>query len=182
MSVREIDRNVSKVEFLSNFHELRKEIEFMLMRDFGIKKRILTLSAVEQMYKFSEEEKKTYEQLMIKVGANSEIIDKYPIWLVNYWRDSILKSLNGVGSHIELANSIYVTSKEELIERRNNWNAALGYLNALKDNLQNVVYCAKDNISLGTFESVINRLMKEIALIKGIRKADFNKNKKFLVD
>ena len=50
MSVRVPDRNESKVEFLGNFHRLRKEVEEILMRDFGLKRRRYEVALMENGY------------------------------------------------------------------------------------------------------------------------------------
>lgn len=175
MSVRLIDRNESKVEFLSNFHKLRKEIEIFLMRDFGLKKRKYNIALMEEIYEMDEEKKKSYESLMKEIGAKSSIIDKYPSWLINAWRRSILNILDNIGIQIEIANSCYVQIKEEVIERRLAWDKAIGFLNALKDKLQDIIYCLGQDITLGAYNEIMKKIKKEINLIKGVRKSDYKK-------
>ena len=175
MSVRKLDRNESKVEFLSNFHRLRKDIELFLMRDFGLKKRKYDIALMEEIYEMSEEDKNNYESLMKKIGAESSIIDKYPSWLIDVWRRSIIEILDNIGIQIEIANSCYVTTVEEAVERRLAWDRAIGYLNALKDKLQDIIYCVQTDITLGCYRDIVQKLKKEISLIKGVRKSDYKK-------
>ena len=172
MSVRLLDRNQSRVEFLSNFHNMRKEIELLLMRDFGLKKRKYETALMEEIYQMSEEDKQAYEDLMTKIGAKSSIIDKYPSWLIDNWRQSIMGILDNLGTELELANSIYVMTEQEGIERRLHWDRAIGYCNALKDKLQDIIFCMQSDIALGAYEEISKRLSKEINLIKGVRKSD----------
>lgn len=175
MSVRVLDRNESKVEFLSNFHNLRREIELFLMRDFGIKKRNYDTALMEEIYQMDEEDKTEYESLMKRIGAKSSIIDKYPVWLIDSWRESIMNILDNIGIQIEIANSCYVQTAEEAIERRLAWDKAIGYLNALKDKLQDIIYCVQADITLGCYEQIVVKLKREISLIKGVRKSDYKK-------
>ena len=175
MSVRVKDRNESKVEFLSNFHNLRKHIETLLMRDFGIKKRKYDLALMEEIYEMDEQTKKDYEALMLKIGATSSIIDKYPAWLIDNWRSSILSILDNLGVQIELANSIYITNESEFSERRLAWDKAIGFCNALKDKLQDVVYCVQTDVTLGCYSEIVEEIKREINLLKGVRKSDNNK-------
>ena len=175
MSVRKLDRNESKVEFLANFHKLRKEIEIFLMRDFGLKKRKYDIALMEEIYQMTEEDKKCYEDLMTRLGATSSIVDKYPAWLIDSWRTSVMNILDNIGIQIELANSTYVVTQEEFNERRLAWDRAIGFCNALKDKLQDIIFCIQSDITLGCYESISVRLSREISLIKGVRKSDYKK-------
>ena len=175
MSVRLLDRNESRVEFLSNFHNLRRDIEILLMRDFGLKKRKYEIALMEEIYQMTEEDKRTYENLMTKIGAKSSLIDKYPTWLVENWRSAIMRILDKLGIELELANSIYATTAEEMAERRLHWDNSIGYCNALKDKFQDVIYCIKTDVTLGSYADISNRLSKQINLIKGVRKSDLKK-------
>ena len=170
MGVPEYKQTPSKVEFLSNFHKLRKETNLILMRDFGIKQRTYTVKLVEDIYELSEEDKKTLEAISIKYGIDSVLIDKYSEWLVNAWRNEVRDILTNLGVQIELANSIYITCREEYAERRIAWDKALGYCNALKDKFHEILSTIK--VSVGAYEVVGKLLQKEINLLKGVRKSD----------
>lgn len=170
MSVPEYKRTPSKMEFLSNFHKLRKEINLILMRDFGIKKRVYTVNLISEIYELSDEDKSTFENLMNKYGMDSSEIEKYSAWLVAAWRNETREIMTQLGVQIELANSIYITCKEEYAARRIAWDNAIGYCNALKDKLQEVISTIKVNV--GAYEVVAELLQKEINLIKGVRKSD----------
>jgi len=175
MSVRVKDRNESKVEFLDNFHRLRSEVELLLMRDFGLKKRKYDVALMEEIYEMTDDQKEKYESLMNELGARSNIVDKYPAWLIDNWRDSIMKILDNIGIHIELANSTYALIPEEWAMRRTNWDKAIGYCNALKDKLHDIMYCTKKDITLGQFDIIAKKLKAEINLLKGVRKSDYKR-------
>ena len=78
--------------------------------------------------------------------------------------------LNLLGVEIELGNSIYVTTEPEYIERRRHFTLAIGYCNALKDKLQEII--STINVSVGAYTNVGLLLKKEIDLLKGVRKSD----------
>ena len=176
MSVREADRNPSRVEFLKNFHELRRDVEMLLMRDFGLKTRKYEIALMEEIYNLSEEDRKLYESLLEKVGAKSVLVDKYPAWLIENWRNSIMGILDEMGKQIELANSVYVVTQEEFVTRRLAWDRAIGSCNALRDKLHDIVFCVKTDVTLGCYKVISEKLAKEINLLKAVRKSD-NKRK-----
>ena len=107
---------------------------------------------------------------MEKYKMNSIDLIKYPPWLIDTWRHDILKLLNLLGVEIELGNSIYVTTEPEYIERRRHFTLAIGYCNALKDKLQEII--SMINVSVGAYTNARLLLKKEIDLLKGVRKAD----------
>lgn len=170
MSVPTWKRTESKVEFLSNFHKMRKNILCILMRDFGIKKRTYTIELIENIYELSNEDKMELETIMNKYGINSAEVDKYPDWLITQWRSDVMILMRNLGVEIELGNSIYITTEEEYQERRKHISLAIGYCNALKDKFQEILSCI--NVKIGAYEEVAIMLQKEINLLKGVRKAD----------
>ncbi len=170
MSVPQYKQTPSKVEFLSTFHKLRKEINLILMRDFGIKKRTYNVTLISDIYELSDEDKKVLEEITLKYGIDSVLIDKYSEWLVSAWRNETREILTNLGVQIELANSIYITCKEEYFERRIAWDKAIGYCNALKDKFHEILSTIK--VSVGAYKVVAELLQKEINLLKGVRKSD----------
>lgn len=175
MSVREADRNPSRVEFLANFHELRREMEIILMRDFGLKTKKYEIALMEEIYELSEEDRRIYESILERAGIKSILIDKYPLWIIESWRKSILEILDEMGKQIELANSIYVVTQEEFAARRLAWDYAIGSCNALKDKLHDIIYCVKTDVTLGCYKVISDKLAKEINLLKAVRKSDNKK-------
>lgn len=170
MSVPVWKRTESKVEFLSNFHKLRKEIIQILLRDFGIKEKTYTIELIKTIYNIDNVDEETLKNIMEKYKMNSIDLIKYPPWLIDTWRHDILKLLNLLGVEIELGNSIYVTTEPEYIERRRHFTLAIGYCNALKDKLQEII--SMINVSVGAYTNAGLLLKKEIDLLKGVRKAD----------
>ena len=176
MSVPSWERTESKLEFLSNFNKMRKNTIQILMRDFGIKKRSYSIYLIEEIYDIQDDDKATLENLMEKYQISSADVDKYPDWIINNWRDEILKILNLIGVEIRLFNSIYINSKSttscelEYTERRKHISLAIGYCNSLLDKLQEII--SNINVPLGAYEELASQIEYEIKLLKGVRKAD----------
>jgi len=163
-------RNLSGVEFIDKFHRIRKEIILILMRDFGIKARTYTVSLLEDIYSIDPEDKEMLEAITYKYGIDSAIIDKYPEWLINGWRNEIMMILNNIGIEIECANAIYITNLDEYYLRRNHWDNAIGYIYALKDKLHEVIDCIQ--VRVNAYEAVFKLIRDEIKLLKSVRKSD----------
>lgn len=178
MSVPEYRRNKSSVEFLANFHKLRKEVNMILMRDFGIKPRHYSVDLIQQIYDLDENDETVLREIMNKYGMDSSQIQKYPKWLVDSWRTQIRQIMSNMGVEIELANSIFITSMDEYYERRKHWTLAIGYCNALKDVFHEILDCLPD-VKVGAYTEVSILLKKEIELLKGVRKSDNKKKEKF---
>jgi hypothetical protein len=163
-------RKKSGVEFISKFHMIRKNIILILMRDFGIKARSYSVSLLEDIYEIDPEDKEILEAIAYKYGIDSGIVDKYPAWLIDGWRNEIMMILNNIGIEIECANAIYITNLDEYYLRRNHWDNAIGYIYALKDKLHEVISCIK--VRVNAYEDVFRLIGDELRLIKSVRKSD----------
>jgi len=170
VAVPEHLRTESKVEFLSNFHKLRKELYMLMARDFGLKPRSYDVELLKDIYKISDEDKTKLDEISAKYGMKSYIVKKIPDWMVVNWRNDMSTLIRNASTEIELANSIYVTMQEEYTERRLHWEKSIGYLCAIKDMLQEIIDIIKPQ--LGAYTEISKLLEKEIRLIKGVRKSD----------
>lgn len=176
MSVPSWERTESKLEFLSNFNKMRKNAIQILMRDFGIKRRSYSVHLIEKIYNIQNEDKIILENLMNKYQISSADVDKYPNWIMDNWRNEILKILNLIGIELRLFNSIYINSNTstscelEYMERRKHISLAIGYCNSLLDKLQEII--SSINVPLGAYEELASQTEYEIKLLKGVRKAD----------
>jgi hypothetical protein len=170
MSVPKYKRNESKVEFIANFHKLRKEIILILMRDFGIKAKSYSYELMNEIYKFDDNDRIEFMRIAEQYGVESFVVNKYPDWLIDGWRNEIMMILNNIGIELECANALYISNIHEFYNRRMHWNNALGYCLALQDKLHEIISCI--NVKVGAYESVFEKLTKELKLIKGVRKSD----------
>jgi hypothetical protein len=175
MSVPEYKRGTSNKKFLDNFHSMRKELTLIMMRDFGVKPRKYNIELIENIYELTEDDKKVLELLSNKYGMADYLVKKYPDWIIEDWRQSILDDLKNIGREIELANNIYISKecpREEYAERRKHWTLAIGYCNSLKDTLNHLIDTIHKDVKLGAYENVFKKIKEEILLLKSLRKSD----------
>jgi hypothetical protein len=118
MSVLKNKRGLSKLEFYHNARKLRRDITALLLRDFGVRDKIRTLKTPE--------------------GAEVTVIEGYPDWLIEKFRDSIMDILRRLMLNITAGNTIYPTNEAELQQRRQYQTAAIVNCEQL---LQEMHYC-----------------------------------------
>lgn len=161
--------------FLANFKNMRKELNLILMRDFGIKPRTYSIELIQEIYELNETDKEILKEISTKYGMDNVKVNKYPQWMIDDWRSSALDVVKKIGAEIEIANNIYISKEcpnEEYAERRKHWTLAIGYCNALKDILDDIINTAYKDIKIGAYESIFEKLKNEIILLKAIRKSD----------
>ena len=149
MSVVKSKRNLSRLEFYSIARKLQEDLTNFLLRDFGVRNKV-------------------YKQVM---EDNTELttIACYPEWLIDYFRKSIIQTLNSLMDNIVAANSIYPINMREVEERRILQDRAIANCEQL---FQKLIYCAEVlPVSLLKFEPYALDIDKEIALLKGWRKS-----------
>ena len=117
MSVPVPDRNPSKVEFLNNFHKLRKEVNILMMRDFGVKARAYDVELISDIYELSNEDKSTFKEISDKYGIENFKVNKYPLWRIETWQKEISDIMNDLGKYIELGNSINIHDEDLFREK-----------------------------------------------------------------
>jgi hypothetical protein len=125
---------------------------------------------MNEIYKFDEDDRKEFMRIAEQYGVESFVVNKYPEWLINGWRNEILMILNNIGIEIECANALYITNIHEYYNRRMHWNNALGYCLALKDKLHEVISCI--NVKIGAYVAAFELITKELKLLKAVRKSD----------
>lgn len=170
MSVPEYLRSESSMEFLHNLHKLRRNINDLLGRDFGLKPRTYDIDLLKKIYEPTDEDAALLVRISAKYGMNSYEIDRFPRWLVDSIRQEVRWELKHLCVEVELANSIWLSDERTHNARRTHWDLAIGYCNALKDSLHEVVDCFKVKPSF--IEETITMIDREIKLLKGMRKSD----------
>lgn len=173
MSVPEPFRNQSRAEFLNNFHALRKKVNQLMMRDFGVKKRSYDVNLLSEIYQISEEDKATLTSLSKKYRMTSYPVDKCPYWRIHLWREEICQIMNQIGVSLELANNIRIDGDffaDAYRRRREYMEQAQGYCHALKDKFHEIVDIIDAN--LGEYIDVSEMLKKEINYIKSVKRHD----------
>lgn len=170
MSVPKSQRNQSTMEFYHNALKLRHEITALLLRDFGLKKKVRTIEILVKMYDVDPNDEKTLAAILNKYKMDSSIIDEYPSWLVDEFRKTILDILRDISLNIKMANSIYIQTKEEYTERRLYWDRAIGNCQQLLAEMQFVIETLP--VDAEKYMRYVEMIDKEINLLKGVRKAD----------
>lgn len=170
MSVVKNKRTESQFMVFKNLYRMRREINNELLFDFGYRrdkaeKRVLKmLGRLDSTYEeLDEKDREYFDKLKKKYDAYEE-------WFIREMKIAILNDMRDITSEVFMANSIYPTMREELIERRIHQDRALGYCARLEQNLFTVI------IELPVDHNKYTRLAKaidnEIRLIKKWRQSD----------
>lgn len=148
MSVVKNKRSLSSLEFYNNARKLRIDLTRFLLKDFGVKNKI---------YKDTNED-----------NVEVTIIEEYPKWIIENFRNEIINILNSMMNNIVAANSIYPINVSECDYRRLLQDKAIADCERL---FQELIFISDIlPLSLLKFEPIADRIDKEIALLKGWRK------------
>lgn len=134
MSVLKAKRKPSQFEVFHHFYKMRKEITDLLLRDFGYDleradSKALKMFSGKPYEELTPEEKARYDKVKAKNEAFAE-------WFIHDERQVVVDCLRTIGEEIFVANSIYPTCMEELIERRIRQDRAVGQCYRLTQELQ----------------------------------------------
>jgi len=143
MSVLKNRRGLSKLEFYHTARKLRREVTSLLLRDFGVRDKV--------------------RKVKTESGEEVSVIEGYPDWLLENFRDSIMRLLRNLMLNITAGNSIYPINEAELLLRRQYQTAAIVNCEQL---LQEMLYC-EDVLPVH-----VEEIEFEIKLLKGWRKSN----------
>lgn len=177
MSVLKSKRKASQFEVFHHFYKMRKEVTDLLLRDFGYdynraENKVAKMSGGRSYTELTPEEKSRYDRLMEKNRAFDE-------WFIEDERKVIVDCLRSIGENVFLANSIYPTYMEELIERRLCQDKAIGLCYRLTQELQYAIETLP--VDVNKYLRFAEMIQTEINLLKGWRKSD-NKFKRAISD
>ena len=148
MSVVKNKRSLSSLEFYNTARKLRIDLTNFLLRDFGVRNKV---------YKETNEDNKQIT-----------ITEEYPKWIIENFRNEIIKILNSLMQNNVAANSLYPINTSECEYRRILQDKAIADCERL---FQELVFCSDIlPLSLIKFEPYAEVIDKEIALLKGWRK------------
>ena len=168
MSVLKSKRKASQFEVFHHLTKMRKEVTDLLLRDFGydLDKAV---NKVEKTFggrpheELSPDEKVRYEKLMEKNIAFAE-------WFIADERKVVVDCLRTITEEVYVANSIYPTYREELVERRVHQDRAVGQCYRLTQELQYAIETLP--VDVNKYLRFAEMIQTEINLIKGWRKSD----------
>lgn len=177
MSVLKSKRKASQFEVFHHFYKMRKEVTDLLLRDFGYdynraENKVAKMFGGRSYTELTPEEKSRYDRLMEKNRAFDE-------WFIEDERKVIVDYLRSIGENVFLANSIYPTYMEELIERRLCQDKAIGLCYRLTQELQYAIETLP--VDVNKYLRFAEMIQTEINLLKGWRKSD-NKFKRAISD
>lgn len=168
MSVLKSKRKASQFEVFHHLNKMRKEVTDLLLRDFGYDldkavKKVETTFGGRPYEELSPDEKVRYEKLMEKNTAFAE-------WFIADERKVIVDCLRSITEEVYVANSIYPTYREELIERRVHQDRAVGQCYRLTQELQYAIETLP--VDMNKYLRFAEMIQTEINLLKGWRKSD----------
>lgn len=177
MSVLKSKRKQSQFEVFHHLNKLRKDITDLLLRDFGYsfekaEARLLKQFGGRTLEQLSETERERYEKTKLRLEAFDD-------WFIYDQRQVIVNCLRDITKEVYIANSIYPTVMEELVQRRLHQEEAIGHCYRLVQELQYAIETLPVNVNI--FLQFGEAIQTEINLIKGWRKAD-NKFKRAISD
>ena len=168
MSVLKSKRKPSQFEVFHHLTKMRKEVTDLLLQDFGYDlgkatKKVEKTFGSRQYEELSPDEKVRYERVLKKNIAFAE-------WFVADERKVIIDCLRSITEEVYVANSIYPTCHEELMERRVRQDQAIGQCYRLTQELQYVIETLP--VDVNKYLRFAEMIQTEINLIKGWRKSD----------
>lgn len=187
MSVRLPDRKPSEADFINNALKLRKEMTELLLRDFGVKSKIRDrvkdarmdeasadkLKEIATKYNMADEDTADIENVIHNCTYDERELLKYPDWLVNHFRESILHSLDNLIDHLYQGNGHFISEKapdEEYKARRLHWNEARGELKNLAAKLDYVRLTLP--VDANKYDRYLTRIVRELKMLKALKTAD----------
>lgn len=177
MSVVKSKRKESQFEVFHHLVKMRKEVTDLLLRDFGFDadkaaKNTMKTFGGRKYEELSNSEKERYDKLTKRNAAFIE-------WFILDERKVIIDCIRAITEETFVANSIYPTCTEELIERRLHQDRAIGECYRLTQELQYAIETLP--VDVNKYLRFADMIQTEINLLKGWRKAD-NKFKRAISD
>lgn len=167
MSVLKSKRKASQFEVFHHLYKMRKEITELLLRDFGYSfekaAKRLDRKFGRPYEQLSEAERERYDRIKVRWEAFDD-------WFIYDQRQTIVDCLRGITREVYIANSIYPTCMEELVERRLHQDKAVGLCYDLTQELQYAIETLPVDVNI--YLRFGEMIQTEINLIKGWRKAD----------
>lgn len=163
-------RNKSKLEAQHLAIKIRLEIKTELMSSFAYSEKRFEqhIQKITGYIKDDAEREETAKRIR-------ELEENFDVWFIKEEREAIHDLTREISHHIRAANTIWPTYKNEFIQRRTEWNAAMAACNKLQDELQYIAeVLPADKNKYMRIVLEIEHLFNEI---KSLRQSD---NKRFL--
>lgn len=168
MSVLKSKRKASQFEVFHHLYKVRKDITDLLLRDFGYTyekadKRLTRQFGGRAYTELSEAEQERYDRVKKR-------LESFDDWFIYDERQAVVDCLREITKEVFIANSIYPTCMEELVQRRLHQDEAIGQCYRLIQELQYAIETLP--VDVNAYLRFAEEVQTEINLIKGWRKAD----------
>lgn len=161
-------RTKSQVEFFNQAYKLNDAITTLLIRDFGVKKISRDLKTFTYSAKMGEEDRECFLEICNKY--NIDVETEYPMWLIEYYRDWILKLLREMINNITQANTVYPTTLTEFEFRRKFQWMAIGNCYQLLQAMQTAIRVLP--VKVDKYMIFVEMIKDELNSLKEWKKSD----------
>jgi hypothetical protein len=134
MSVPKNKRSVSKTEFFEKIYKMTDAITQFVIKDFGIKRVTRDLRAFAFQAKMTPTDRATFKELCSRYNIDVEA--EYPLWLLDYYREHILRILSDLIDNVTQGNTLYPTNTWEFNLRRSYQSKAIANCFQVKQVMQ----------------------------------------------
>lgn len=174
MSVLVKDRSLSKLEFYANARKLQLQISHLMARDFGVKPKARDPDFY--LNKMDAPDQEAMREILARYNI-TKVVEDYPEWMINMLRRQVIEHLRYMMDSITKAYTIWATNKTEADDRRLSQDHAIAACEMLKQDLELTRHVLP--VKADKLLRYIDAINREIALLKGWRKADNKRFKEF---
>lgn len=169
MSVIKEKRSLSELEFYHNALKIDKELNLLLLKDFGIRDKVRELKYFCDIKKLDSEDKEMFLKIVEKYKMDENIIESYPLWLIDYYRECILDDMQELFKDITEANSIYPVNISEWEDRRKYQTQAIANAQDLLLTMNRII----NNLPVNANKMMrfVDMITLEVKLLRGWRKS-----------
>lgn len=170
MSVLRNLRNLSTMEFYKNALDLKFTVTEWMLKDFGIKRNIRSVTQV--IKNISKEDQYVIDSIFEKYGRsqNQQYQSEFPSWYIEFEKNKIMQILSDMMDYIITANSIYATRDFEFDLRREYQDKAISCCYRLYHELYYIISIVYND--LNKLSTIIDKIDKQVDLLKGWRQSD----------
>ena len=162
-------RKSTNFETRHHFIKLRNDVTFLVLHDFGFSKHKYE-KQIEKFREWHANDTNVEEQVM-RMRIKCESFEK---WFIDEEARAILDILRRMDEAFTMGNSIYPSDTPakliEFLQRRWYMNKAIGLCYTLKQEINYVIRTLP--VDINRYEAFDKSINEQIALFKGVRKAD----------
>lgn len=162
-------RSESPFEAHHQLIKLRKSITELLFNKFGFSEEKYK-KQIDHYYE-SHKTNSNIDEIMERYNKR---LSNYVGWFIDKERDAVMDMIRKIESEFVFGNSIYISDtpakEDEFRERRTHINAAISGCYVLKHEIQYIIMSLP--VDINKYKTYAENLEKQIALFKGVRKAD----------